>query len=468
MSLDFKELRSQIEGDVVVSGSNEAKHLVKVANARFDWIEPAATILCRSSDDVSRAITFIGRHRLESAIRCGGHCLAGRSSTGGVLIDVSPMRSVSAANERVVVGAGALLGEVYIALLQLDRAIPGGTCPSVGISGLTLGGGLGMLGRTLGLTSDNLLSCKVAVADGRVLDCDANHNADLFWGLRGGGAGSFGVVTELTFKSVPAPAVVTSFGFTWPLARAAHAIAAWLEWIGSSPDEIAASLDLRLSENAEEPPVVELYGTMLGNVSDVHRTLGPVVARIEASPISSSVAEGSYVDALHYWASRAGEQLENPRAARDIRHAEFVKSGFFVHRIPPEAIARLVEIFVEKRVAGESRNVDFSPWGGAYARIASDSTAFVHRDAAYWIKHSGVVGVTSPTEMREALRAWAFRSWESCRMWGTGGVFPNFPDPDLEDWGHAYYGSNYQRLVEIKSRYDPGNLFRFAQSVPPR
>jgi FAD/FMN-containing dehydrogenase len=206
---------------------------------------------------------------------------------------------------------------------------------------------------------------------------------------------------------------------------------------------------------------------MLGNGSDVNRTLAPVVARIEASPTFSSVAEGSYVDALHYWASRAGEQLENPRAMRDIRHAEFVKSGFFVHRIPPEAIARLVENFVEKRVAGESRSVDFSPWGGAYARIAADSTAFVHRDAVYWIKHAAAVGVTSPTAMREAARFWAFRSWESCRTWGTGGVFPNFPDPDLEDWGHAYYGSNYERLVEIKSRYDPHNLFRFAQSMPP-
>jgi len=467
MSVDFNELRQQIDGDVVARGSKEAEHLVKAANARFDSIEPTATILCSSADDVSRTITSIGRHRLEAAIRCGGHCFAGRSSTDGVLIDVSAMRSISAAQKRVVVGAGALLGEIYVALLEVDRALPGGTCPSVGISGLTLGGGLGMLGRTLGVTSDNLLSCKVVVADGRVLDCDANHDADLFWALRGGGAGSFGVVTEFTFKSAPAPPVVSSFALTWPLARAAGAIAAWLEWVGSSPEEIAASLDLRLSENVEEAPVVELYGTMLGNASDVNQTLGPLVERIEASPMSSSIAAGSYLDALHHWASRAGEQLENPRAVRDIRRVEFVKSGFFVHRVPREAIARLVENFEANRVAGESRNVDFSPWGGAYARMTADSTAFVHRDAVYWIKHAATVGVTSPIEVRDAANYWVYRSWESCRTWGTGGVFPNFSDPDLEDWGHAYYGSNYERLTKIKSRYDPDNIFRAKQSVPP-
>jgi FAD/FMN-containing dehydrogenase len=375
------------------------------------------------------------------------------------------MRAVSVTDGLVSIGAGARLGEVYTTLLGFQQTIPAGTCPSVGVAGLTLGGGLGMLGRTQGLTSDHLVAARIVRADGRLLLCDEHHESDLFWALRGAGAGNFGVVTELVFRPMPVPPVVTTFSVIWPYSHARQMVEAWIDWIGTAPDVLAASLDLKASGNVDEPPVVELYGSMLGTRSELSAALDPVTVQAGA-PIEESVNEGSYRDALHYWAARAGEQLEDPRAESGIRPHEVIKSGFFARRPTPDAIAAVVENFAAYRRGAESRNVDFSPWGGAYTQLTAHATAFVHRDALYWIKHTAALPTDPPRSAREAAKRWVNRSWQAVKEWGTGGVFPNFPDPDLEDWGRAYYGSNYERLVEIKAHVDPGNVFSFRQSLP--
>ena len=275
----LSELERVIDGDLVAGDELTTDGVPKPFNARFDEAIPQAVVRCTSPGDVAETIAFIRRHRLRSAARSGGHCLAGRSTTTGILIDVSPMRTVSVGDGTLTIGAGAVLGEVYAEAIRHGVTVAGGSCPSVGIAGLALGGGLGILGRTYGVTSDRLMGARIVLADGRLIDCDEHHEADLFWALRGAGTGHFGGVTSLVFRPIPAPTVATTF----------------------------------------------------------HRMV-----------------------------------------ARD--------------------------------------------WVGA--------------------------------------------SWASLHPWGTGGVFPNFADSDLEDWGHAYYGSNCERLVELKARYDPENLFRFSQSLP--
>ena len=164
-------------------------------------------VRCATPHDVSETISFLGRHRLEHVTRSGGHCFGGRSSTRGVVIDVTPMRSISVTGDEVSVGAGTRLGDLYDALQDHDVTLPAGTCPPVGIAGLALGGGLGILGRTYGVTADRLVGAEIVLADGRTVDCDAHHDDELFWALRGAGTGNFGVVTSLRFRTVPAPAV---------------------------------------------------------------------------------------------------------------------------------------------------------------------------------------------------------------------------------------------------------------------
>src|SRR5262249_33704164 len=227
-----------IEGEVLTRDTADFERQPKPYNARFDHLLPQAAALCKTTEDVARTVAFIRRRGLESATRCGGHCFGGRSWAPGIVIDVSLMRFISGSDGIATIGAGARLGEVYGSLLVHGMTIPGGTCPSVGIAGLTLGGGFGMLGRKHALASDNLAGCRIVLADDQSLDCEEHHESDLSWALRGAGTGHFGVVTELRFRTVPVTSVVTTFNLFWPFSQAGRVVEAWLGWAGRAPDDL--------------------------------------------------------------------------------------------------------------------------------------------------------------------------------------------------------------------------------------
>jgi FAD/FMN-containing dehydrogenase len=184
-SADWQALKAAIDGTLVLADSPEYERVRKPRMVRFQELRPQAIVLCASADDVAVTIAFARRHGLEKAIRSGGHSVAGRSSTEGLVIDVSPMGEMSLTGGVATVGAGVRLGALEDAMAPSGRTIPSGSSHTVGIAGLTLGGGLGILGRTHGLTSDHLLGARVVLADGRVVDCDEHHDSDLFWALRG-------------------------------------------------------------------------------------------------------------------------------------------------------------------------------------------------------------------------------------------------------------------------------------------
>jgi len=211
---DLAALAAAIEGNVITPGSPGYEAVRKPAMVRFENIRPAAIVLAATQADVAEAIAFARHFGLEIATRSGGHSVAGRSSTKGLLIDVTPMHSVSVAGGVATVGAGNRLGALYDALEEHGVTIPAGCGSSVGIAGLTLGGGIGMLGRKYGLTSDRLLGAEVVLADGRIVRCDEDAEEELFWALRGAGGGNFGVVTSLVFRTVPAPPT-TVFHLAW-------------------------------------------------------------------------------------------------------------------------------------------------------------------------------------------------------------------------------------------------------------
>ena len=175
------------------------------AVARFDGFHPQAVVRCRSAEDVAATIAVARRTGLELAVRSGGHCFAGYSSSDGIVLDVAPLAGVTLDGGIATIGAGTRLGAVYDALAPHGVTMPAGCGPDVGIAGLTLGGGLGVLGRQHGMTSDSLVGARVVLADGRIVDCDAEREPDLFWALRGAGAEGFGVVTSLAFRTCPAP-----------------------------------------------------------------------------------------------------------------------------------------------------------------------------------------------------------------------------------------------------------------------
>ena len=464
---DWATLQGAIDGEVALPGSPVYERAHKPFNARFNEVRPQAIVLCATPQDVSAAISFLDRHGLEHATRSGGHCFAGQSSTSGVIIDVTPMDSVSVSGDVATIGAGARLGKVYEALQQHDATIPGGTCPAVGIAGLTLGGGLGILGRKYGVTSDRLIGAQVVLADSRILDCDQSHNQDLFWALRGAGGGNFGVVTSLIFQTVPVPEV-TNFHLAWPYLRAVGVIEAWQLWAPSGPDELAASLKVTATGNPDQPPSVDVYGALIGTRSDANDLLDELVVRSGSDPTLASSEQMTFPETRRFWAQLgAAEAMADgalqPHAAQ--QPYLFTKSEYFRRPLPTEAIVALVENFSLGRVSGQSRELDFMPWGGAYNRVKPDATAFVHRDELFQLKHAVIVDPQGLPGQKADARRWVARSWESVHRWGSGRVFQNFVDPDLKAWSDAYYGTNYKRLVRVKARYDATGFFRFHQSL---
>lgn len=232
---DWEALQRGLSGLVALPGSAAYERARPPFIAGFDDLQPQAVVSCTAADEVAQAVAFARRHGFEVAVRSGGHCIAGLSSTRGLVLDVTPQHSVAVAGGAVSVGAGTRLGELYERLLEHGLTVPAGTCPSVGISGLTLGGGHGILGRAYGLTLDQLIGAEVVLADGRVAACDEHHDGDLFWALRGTGAGNFGVVTMLTFRPRPAPRRMANFHLAWPHGQAAAVIAAWQRWAPRVP-----------------------------------------------------------------------------------------------------------------------------------------------------------------------------------------------------------------------------------------
>jgi FAD/FMN-containing dehydrogenase len=457
---DWGALQGVIDGDVVLPGSPDYDVVRKPPIGRFHNLRPQAVVRCRAPLDAAETILFARRSGLPAVARSGGHCFAGRSSTRGIVIDVTPICSVSVSGGVATVGAGARLGEVYDSLAAHDRTIPAGCGPTVGIAGLALGGGFGILGRSHGLTSDHLRAAQVVLADGRLVACDDRHDEDLFWALRGAGGG-FGVVTSLVFDTLPAPAA-TSFQLTWSYDHAAAVVQAWQAWAPAAPDELAASLLLTAAGDPDQPPLVTLLGAMLDTRAATAGLLGELVDRAGADPASAVCRHLPYREAKRHLAELGSDdRLEGLTSVERARPGHsYSKSEFFRRALPSEAVAALVEHLPRGRTAGQSRELDFTPWGGAYNRVRPDATAFVHRDARFLLKHEAVVAADASAADRRAARRWLAWSWARAHPWGSGGVYPNFPDPDLADWAHAYHGANHQRLVRVKARYDPDGFFR--------
>jgi FAD/FMN-containing dehydrogenase len=465
---EWKALQGLVDGRVVLPGSSDYGSVRRPEMVRFQSVLPQAVVLCRSAADVSATIAHARRHRLDLAIRSGGHSVAGRSSTRGVVLDVTPMDDVSVQEGVATVGAGVRLGALYDALEGHDITIPAGSGHSVGIAGLTLGGGLGILGRKHGLTCDHLLRAAVVMADGRIVECDEHEDEDLFWGLRGAGCGNFGVVTSFAFRTIPAPPA-TIFHLVWPLVHATDLIRAWQDWAPVGPHELDATLRLSATAGGERPPLVDLFGAVVGSDADAGGLLEDLVARAGAHPASASRRHVSYRDAKRYLDGIGAADDwhdEPPPPPPSAAGHLFTKSEYFKRSLPREAITALVDNLARAWDAGQSREVTFTPWGGAYNHVRADATAFVHRDELFIVQHLLTLDAEADTNEEESAQDWVTRSWSLVHPWGSGRVYPNFPDPDLQEWGQAYYGTNYDRLLRTKAKYDPDGVFQFDQSLP--
>jgi FAD/FMN-containing dehydrogenase len=360
---------------------------------------------------------------------------------------------------RATVGAAAQLIDVQRALTRRGVTVPSGSCPTVGIGGLTLGGGHGLAGRRLGLTSDNLLAARVVTADGRVRHVDSDTDEDLYWALRGGGGGNFGIVTALTLRTHRAPGAAYFF-VSWPWSQAGEALAAWQRFAPEAPPALTSILSLSTTGGAGSPRVSAL-GQYFGEVSALRRLVRPLT-RVAGARLSTG--SSSYFTMVLRWAGCLEGGL--PACHRSTRSSFFAKSDYFDKRIGPRGRARMID-WVERRQRTPSLGSGallLDAYGGALNGPAADATAFVHRDMLFSLQY---LAYFNGAAAGRASRRWAGGTWRALRPHASGEAYQNYIDPDLVRWQRAYYGANLARLREIKKQVDPDFRFRFPQAIPP-
>jgi FAD/FMN-containing dehydrogenase len=408
------------------------------------------------------------------AARSGGHSYAGWSSGSGLIVDVTRMAGVNVSGTVATVGAGTRLVDFYNGLSAHGRVVPGGSCPTVGIAGLTLGGGIGVVSRAYGLTSDNLTSLQIVTADGVLRTCSASSNPDLFWACRGGGGGNFGVVTSFTFATHPASEIILFF-LSWPWSQAARVISAWQSWAPHAPDELWSNLHLAAAPGGSIPSI-QVGGTYLGSVSAASALLEKLYAAAGSAPSSPFLeVSPSWLHAMLVEAGCASLTVnechlptQNP-AGQLSRASEYAKSDFFTKPLSSQGIGTLLSgVESLQRVSGASGGaggIAFDALGGVVNRIAPGATAFVHRDALFQAQYTTTWPVGSASAGVARQHAWQQSFWQSMRPYASGQAYQNYIDPALTNWQQAYYGANFSRLTQVKGTYDPDRVFTFPQAI---
>ena len=453
-SAEIRELRSALRGPLLLAQDDGYDRARRLWNPAFDR-HPALIARVASATDVIHAVDFARTHQLRTAVRAGGHSLSGQSACdGGLMIDVTPMKGmqVDVKRLRAQVQCGVLLGELDRAMQAVGLATTLGTVTDTGIAGLTLGGGIGRLMRKYGLTIDNLVSVDVVSADGKLRHASDRENPDLFWAVRGGG-GNFGVVTSFEYQLHPFNHKVLSGEKIYPYSQARTVFAAMAELAESAPDELYVSGGVA---NFTTGPNLGRYAAFgvdyCGDDPAVGaRLLEPL--RKLGTPLLDTVA------AVPYLAAQGAQSAANVAVPNEVD--QYVETGFL--RSTPTALFDVIVRRFETLPSSFDASAGMSHMAGAVARVRPDATAYWNRSATY-----DFLSQVSWTERsRDAEGAKVSRDmWEVVKPFTEGYYVNTSPGAD-NSRVRATYGDNYQRLVAIKDKYDPGNLFRMNANIRP-
>jgi FAD/FMN-containing dehydrogenase len=439
---------------VLVSGSGmPPKFDYNASFSKRKQIAPQVRVVASSPQAVGNTIRWATSNGVNFAIRSGGHSYEGFSQSADLVIDVRGMTAVklSADRKSVMIGSGASLGSIYAALEPSRRAIPAGTCFPVGVAGHSLGGGFGLLGRAFGLACDSVLSMEVVDASGNILNASSKENPDLFWALRGGGNGSFGVVTKFNFRT-SAVNRVAKFAVTWnkPTAQAAKIVLAWQDWLDALPPAITCTL--HLTKAAGGSIKVHIAGLSVDSESKL-------IAELKRLQKLSGAADALSTSTLTFARAATIFNGGGPPYESVLMKG---KSDYIVEPMNEQGISTLLDGL--QKTPGEIA-VLFDSYGGAINTIASDATAFVHRGKTkYLIQYFMQWDSPGATETNLAMIRTLYTAM---RPHVSGACYVNYCDLDLgEGYAKAYWGDNLTRLMKIKAAFDPNNVFHHAQSVP--
>jgi FAD/FMN-containing dehydrogenase len=453
---DWERLAKQLQGRLVRPGGAEYETLNRPSNTRYAHVKPQGIAVVAGAEDVRRSILWAGEHDVQVVPRAGGHSYSGYSSTTGLLVDFSALRKVTVDRSTgvVTVEAGARNTDIYDGLQPYGIAFSAGRCPTVAISGLTLGGGFGFSSRHIGLTSDALLETEVVTADGRILTCSDTQHADLFWACRGGGGRNFGINTSYRLRSWPVDNV-SLYDFTWEWTQARDVLAALQEVVREAPDEWSMRIGIGASGRpGAVTPSIDALGQFFGSPSELRSILDPVLTKLP--PTKQLLAERTFWQAKNY--------LYDTTPAG--RYA--VKSNYVTKEFPEQALDVLVRSVERWPGSGNpgGGGIALFAWGGAVARVARDATAFVHRHPGFLMAYDTSWAASDPRAIADANLDWLARLASDIGPYVSRQAYQNFIDSTLEDWEQAYYAENLDRLVRVKRKYDPNDVFSFPQAVP--
>ncbi|KMO35654.1 oxidoreductase [Methylobacterium variabile] len=429
-------------------------------NARWADVYPSAIAMCVDDHDVRACIDWARQEHQAFAVRSGGHNYAGFSTTRGLLIDVKPMSGITLdpKNGLVRVQAGASNQDMADALRATGLAVASGRCPTVGTSGLVLGGGWGFSATRYGLTCDALRATEAVTADGtlrRASDRPGEEN-DLFWAARGGGGGNFAAHTSFTF-ALHEVGDVTTFNIVWPAKRQVELMLALQEIQLAHPREVATRSKIApatAASSRRDQLRVQTLGQFFGPPARLRELLAPAFALAE--PI---VAE---INGLNYWSARDYLVTDDPTGLYDMR------SSFVEDRLGGDGLDTMMA-WMERWPGGSLRQDNMGilfAVGGQVKAVAPEATAYVHRRSDFILEIEASWSPLDTPDVVARQRAWLAEYFAAMQPYVQPRSYVNFPSRDLPNWQHAYYGRNLPRLSAVKRQYDPDNIFRFPQSIP--
>ncbi|WP_306207617.1 FAD-binding oxidoreductase [Actinoplanes sp. RD1] len=439
---DWAALDRALDGTLDLPGTAGYERSRTLVDPRFDGIRPPAVVRCAHTGDVTETVRFARRSGVAIVTRGGGHSYTGDSTSASALVlDLRRLDGVALDQGTATVGGGATLMTVYNELGARGVSVPSGSCGSVGIGGVTLGGGIGLGASAYGLTCDAVRAAEIVTADGRRRTVDSARDPDLFWALRGGGGGQFGVVTAWHLRTHPAPATGT-FVLTWRWADAARVAAGWQARLATAPGEAWSAC--QFGSSATGALSVRVSGTVLGGDADAE--VAALVRAVGRSPAKAVTARRPYLDVVH---DRAGCATA---AACAVRSTELVGSEIFRRPLPAPGIAALLSA-VERRARARRPGVaKLKRMTGAVARVAPDATAFPWRGANTMLQW--LVEDAPPAD----AYAWIDAGHRAMAPWSAG-RYVNYLEPDPRALP-LYHGPHLDRLRRIRAAADPGRLFR--------
>ncbi|MCW2855345.1 MAG: FAD-binding protein [Marmoricola sp.] len=460
----WADLRRHVGGTLLQSGpAYDAARLTE--NPRYDNARPLAVLTASGPADVATALAFAQDHAVPLSIRSGGHSYPGWSAGGAagtgvprsLVLDLRRLEDVTWSGTSATIGTGAALAPVYAALAGRGRAIAGGSCATVGLGGLTLGGGVGVLTRALGLTCDAVTAMQVVTADGHLRSVTASQDPDLFWALRGGGGGHLGVVTSFTFSTTAAPALHTFYA-SWPIQAAAQVIHAWQSWAPSADARLWSTLKVLGGASHPSGPRILLSGTWTGSGSALPGQLAGLFGQVPP-PSARSTASRTYGQAMASYAGCANIPTSRchtgPGGALD-REAFGATSHVAYAPLSPAGISTVLDQVHRATGSGlKEAGLSMDALGGRVRDLGPGDTAFVHRLALMTVQYTATFVGARAAAGDSFVRG--FRS-AMTPYWGNH-AYVNYADPTLPDYRSAYFGANAARLAAVKKTYDPHGFF---------